>query len=325
MRRREFITLLSGAAATWPLVARAQQAAMPVIGFLRPGTAAMAEHVLAALRQGLNEFGYVEGNNIAVEYRWAESHERLPAPAADLVRRQVAVIVAGGSTPAIAARDATSAIPIVFVMAADPVEANLVASLNRPGGNVTGAIYLSSALAAKRIELMHELVPAAKSVAALVNPGNGSTEPFIRDLRAGADGLGLQVIVANLKAERELDAAFATLVKQQPGALIVGEDPMLVSLAVQIVVLAARHALPAIYTTREFAEAGGLMSWGTKITELYRLAGAYVGKILKGAQPADLPVVQPTQYELVLNLKTAKALGLNVPPMLLARVDAVIE
>ena len=324
MRRREFITLL-GSAVSWPLAARAQQPTIPVIGFLRPGTAAGAEHVLAALRRGLNEFGYIEGHNVAVEYRWAERYERLPALAADLVQRQVAVIVAGGTTAAIAAKDVTSAIPIVFVMAADPVEANLVASLNRPGGNLTGAIYLSSALAAKRIELMHELVPAAKSVAALVNPDNGSTEPFIRDLRAGANGLGLQVVIANLKAERDLDAAFATLVQQQPGVLIVGEDPMLFSLAAQIVALAARHGLPAIYTAREFAEAGGLMSWGTKLTELYRLGGTYVGKILKGAKPEDLPVVQPTQYELVLNLKTAKALGLTVPPSLLATTDEVIE
>jgi putative tryptophan/tyrosine transport system substrate-binding protein len=324
LRRREFVSAIGGAAA-WPLRVRAQQPAIPVIGFLRPGTAAVAEHVLAALRRGLNEFGYIEGHNVAVEYRWAESHERLPALAADLVRRQVAVIVAGGSAAAIAAKDATSAIPIVFVMAADPVEANLVASLNRPGGNLTGAIYLSSALAAKRVELMHELVPAAKSVAALVNPDNGSTEPFIRDLRAGAGGLGLQVVIANLKAERDLDAAFATLVQQQPAALIVGEDPLLFSLAPQIVALAARHGLPAIYTTREFAEAGGLMSWGTKLTELYRLGGTYVGRILKGAKPADLPVVQPTQYELVLNLKIAKALGLTVPDKLLALADEVIE
>jgi putative ABC transport system substrate-binding protein len=324
MRRREFITLL-GSAVSWPLAARAQQPTIPVIGFLQPGTAAGAEHVLAALRRGLNEFGYIEGHNVAVEYRWAERYERLPALAADLVQRQVAVIVACGTTAAIAAKDVTSAIPIVFVMAADPVEANLVASLNRPGGNLTGAIYLSSALAAKRIELMHELVPAAKSVAALVNPDNGSTEPFIRDLRAGANGLGLQVVIANLKAERDLDAAFATLVQQQPGVLIVGEDPMLFSLAAQIVALAARHGLPAIYTAREFAEAGGLMSWGTKLTELYRLGGTYVGKILKGAKPEDLPVVQPTQYELVLNLKTAKALGLTVPPSLLATTDEVIE
>ena len=271
---------------------------MPVIGYLATRASPNAVRTRGRPRsvEGLNERGYVESQNVTIEYRWAEGYvDRLPALAADLVQRQVAVIVAGGTTAAIAAKDVTSAIPIVFVMAADPVEANLVASLNRPGGNLTGAIYLSSALAAKRIELMHELVPAAKSVAALVNPDNGSTEPFIRDLRAGANGLGLQVVIANLKAERDLDAAFATLVQQQPGVLIVGEDPMLFSLAAQIVALAARHGLPAIYTAREFAEAGGLMSWGTKLTELYRLGGTYVGKILKGAKPEDLPVVQPTQ------------------------------
>ena len=230
MRRREFITLL-GSAVSWPLAARAQQPTIPVIGFLRPGTAAGAEHVLAALRRGLNEFGYIEGHNVAVEYRWAERYERLPALAADLVQRQVAVIVAGGTTAAIAAKDVTSAIPIVFVMAADPVEANLVASLNRPGGNLTGAIYLSSALAAKRIELMHELVPAAKSVAALVNPDNGSTEPFIRDLRAGANGLGLQVVIAKsqsrARSRRSVCYACATAARsadcwRRPHALLPG-------------------------------------------------------------------------------------------------------
>jgi putative tryptophan/tyrosine transport system substrate-binding protein len=325
VRRREFITLL-GAGAAWPIAARAQQPAMPVIGFLRPSTAAGSEHLLAAFRRGLSELSYVEEQNVAIEYRWAEGREeRLPALAADLVRRQVAVVVAAASNAAIAAKDATSSIPIVFVTAIDPVEAKLVESLNRPGGNATGITYLTSALAAKRIELIHELVPAAKSVAVLVHPTNRTTEPFMHDLRAGAEVLGLQVVVSNVASERDLEGAFATLAQQRPGALIVGPDPSFTARAAQITALAARHALPAIYTLREFALAGGLMSWGTSLTEQYRLAGTYVGKILKGAKPADLPVVQPTKYELVLNLKAAKALGLDVPPMLLARADEVIE
>jgi putative tryptophan/tyrosine transport system substrate-binding protein len=325
MRRRQFITLLGGAAAACPLAGRAQQPAMPVIGFLRPSTAAGSEHLLAALRQGLSELGYVEGRNVAIEYRWAESENHLPGLAADLVRREVAVIVASSGMAAMAARGATSTIPIVFVMASDPVEAKLVTSLNRPGTNATGMTYLTSALAAKRVELMHELIPAIKSVTALVQPGNAATEPFKRDLRAGAAVLGLQVLVANVTSARDLDGAFAALVQQRPGALIVGPDPLFTSVTAQIVALAARHALPAIYTTREYAEAGGLMSWGVSLTEQCRLAGAYVGKILKGASPADLPVLQPTKYELVLNLKTAKALGLTIPTTLLGRADEVIE
>jgi putative ABC transport system substrate-binding protein len=324
MKRRQFIAL-TGSVAAWPLAALPQQAALPVIGFLRPSTAAGSEHILAALRQGLSELGYVEGHNVAIEYRWAESQNQLPGLAADLVRREVAVIVASSSMAAMAAREATSTIPIVFVMATDPVEAKLVTSLNRPGTNATGMTYLTSALAAKRVELMHELIPAIKSVAALVQPGNGATEPFKRDLRAGGAVLGLQVLVANVTTARDLDGAFATLVQQRPGGLIVGPDPLFTSLTAQIVALAARHALPAIYTTREYAEAGGLMSWGVSQTEQCRLAGAYVGKILKGARPADLPVLQPTKYELVLNLKTAKALGLTIPATLLARADEVIE
>jgi putative tryptophan/tyrosine transport system substrate-binding protein len=325
MRRRQFITLLGGAAAAWPLAGRAQQPAMPVIGFLRPSTAAGSEHLLAALRQGLSELGYVEGRNVAIEYRWAENENHLPGLAADLVRREVAVIVASSGMAAMAARGATSTIPIVFVMASDPVEAKLVTSLNRPGTNATGMTYLTSALAAKRVELMRELIPAIKSVTALVQPGNAATEPFKRDLGAGAAVLGLQVLVANVTSARDLDGAFATLVQQRPGALIVGPDPLFTSVTVQIVALAARHALPAIYTTREYAEAGGLMSWGVSLTEQCRLAGAYVGKILKGASPADLPVLQPTKYELVLNLKTAKTLGLTIPTTLLGRADEVIE
>ena len=324
MKWRQFIAL-TGSVAAWPLAALPQQPALPVIGFLRPSTAAGSEHILAALRQGLSELGYVEGRNVAIEYRWAESQNHLPGLAADLVRREVAVIVASSSMAAMAARGATSTIPIVFVMATDPVEAKLVTSLNRPGTNATGMTYLTSALAAKRVELMHELIPAIKSVTALVQPGNAATEPFKRDLRAGAAVLGLQVLVANVTSARDLDGAFAALVQQRPGALIVGPDPLFTSVTAQIVALAARHALPAIYTTREYAEAGGLMSWGVSLTEQCRLAGAYVGKILKGASPADLPVLQPTKYELVLNLKTAKALGLTIPTTLLGRADDVIE
>ena len=325
MRRREFITLLGGAV-TWPLMARAQQSAMPVIGFLRPSTAAGSEPLLEAFRQGLNELGYVEGQNVAIEYRWAEGQEdQLPALVADLVRRQVAVIVASTSNAAIAAKDATPSIPIVFVMAVDPVEAKLVESLNRPAGNITGVTYLTSALGAKRIELVHQLVPTAKSVGVLVRPIDRATEAFIHDLKAGAGMLGLQVIVSNVTSESDIERAFAMLVQQQPGALIVGPDPSFTARATQITALAARHALPAIYTHREFVLAGGLMSWGTSLTAQYRQCGIYVGKILKGTKPADLPVLQPTKYELVLNLKAARVLGLNVPPTLLAIADEVIE
>jgi len=326
LKRREFITLIGGAAAAWPLAARAQQKGMPVLGFLRPSSAAGSEHLLAAFRRGLNELNYVEGQNLAIEYRWAEGREeRLPALATELVRRQVAVLVAGASNAAIAAKDATSSIPVVFVTAIDPIQAKLVESLNRPGGNATGVTYLTSALAAKRIELIHELVPAVKLVGVLVHPINRTTEAFMHDLRAGADVLGLQVVVANVANEGDLEGAFAMLAEQRPGALIVGPDPSFTAHAAQITALAARHALPAIYTLREFVVAGGLMSWGTSLTEQYRLAGTYVAKILNGAKPADLPVVQPTKYELVLNLKTAKALAVNIPDKLLALADEVIE
>ncbi len=283
MRRREFITLLGGAAASslvWPLAARAQQPAVPVIGFLRSTTADGSAHLVAAFRQGLNEAGYVEGRNVAIEYVWADGqNDRLPALAADLVRRQVAVIIGSASTGALAAKAATSTIPIVFVTAADPVKSGLVASLNRPGGNATGVTYVTSALGGKRLELLRDMAPAARSIAVLVHPDNPTTEPFMRDLRAGAGTLGLQLLVANVTGERDLDGAFANLVQQRPGALIVGAAPIFTSRAAQIAALAARHRLPAIYTTREFAQAGGLMTWGTSLTEQYRLAGTYAGKI----------------------------------------------
>jgi putative ABC transport system substrate-binding protein len=326
VKRRDFITLLGGSAATWPLAVRAQQPAMPVIGFLRASMAAGSEHLVAALRRGLNEAGFVDGQNVVIEYRWAEGHDnRLPTLAADLVRRQVAVIVASAGEGALAAKAATSTIPIVYVTAVDPVEFGLVASLNRPGGNATGVTYLTSALAGKRLELIQQIVPAAKSVAVLVHPGNATTEPFMRDLQAGAGVLGLQVFVENVTSEQDIDGAFATLVRQRPAALIVGPAPLFTSRAAQITARAARHALPAIYTTADFVRVGGLMAWGVSLAEQYRLAGSYAGKILKGVKPADLPVLQPTKYELVLNLKTAKALGLQVPDKLLALADEVIE
>ena len=326
MRRREFITLLGSGAVAWPLAARAQQPATPVIGFLRASTAAGTAHLLAALRRGLNELGFVEGQNLTIEYRWAEGQSaRLPALAADLVSRPVAVIIAGASEASIAAKAATSTIPIVFVTAADPISSGLVASLNRPGGNATGVSYLTSALGAKRLELVHQMVPAAKSVAVLMNPGNPTSGPLMRDVQAGAQVLGLQIQVTTVTNGDDLESVFAHLAQQRPGALIMSADPRFTARAAQIAALAARHALPVIYTTREFAEAGGLMSWGTSLTEQYRLAGTYAGKILKGAKPADLPVLQPDKYELTINLKTAKALGLDVPAQLLALADEVIE
>jgi len=325
MKRREFITLLGGAAA-WPSVVRAQQTAMPVIGFLRSSTAAGSGRIVAAFRQGLSEGGYLDGQNVAIEFRWTEGQDnRLPDLATDLVRQQVTVIMASATNAAVAAKAATSIIPIVFVLAADPIHLGLVASLNRPGGNATGMSFLTSALAGKRLDLLVEMVPAAKSIAVLVHRDNIMTEPFMRDLAAGARLLGLQFLVSNVTGEHDLDSAFAMLVQQRPGALVVGADPLFTSHAAQIVALAARHRLPAIYTQREFAEAGGLMTWGTSLTEQYRLAGTYVGKILKGAKPADLPVLQPTKYEMVLNLKAAKGLGLDVPAKLLALADEVIE
>ena len=326
MKRRQLITLLGGVAAAWPLAGLAQQPAMPVIGFLRSSTAAGSAQLLAALRQGLNESGYVEGQNVAIEYRWAEGQrDRLPALAADLVRRPVALIVASASDGSLAAKAATSTIPIVFVTAIDPVKVGLVASLNRPGGNATGVTYLTSALGGKRLELLRDMVPTAKSIAVLVNPSSPTSDPFMRDIQAAASVLGLQILLSTVTAEHDLDGVFANLGRQRPAALVVGPDPLFTARAAQIAALAARHALPAIYTTREFAEAGGLMAWGTSLTEQYRLAGTYAGKILKGAKPADLPVLQPTKYELVLNLKAAKALGIEVPPTLLALADEVIE
>jgi putative ABC transport system substrate-binding protein len=325
MTRRDLIKLF-GAAAAFPVVARAQQPAMPVIGFLRGSPATGAEHLVAALGQGLRETGYVDGQNVVIEYRWADNYpERLPALAADLVSRQVSVIVASASTGALAAKAATSTIPIVFVTTVDPVKTGLVATLNRPGGNATGITYLTSALGGKRLEFLQQLVPAAKSVGVMVHPDQPSTEPLLSDLRAGAAVLGLQLIVSSVRGEQDFESAFADLVRQRASALVLGADPLLNSRSAQITALAARHKLPAIYTTTDWARAGGLMAWGVSLTDQYRLGGTYVGKILNGAKPADLPVWQPTKYELVINLKTAKALGLTVPDKLLALADEVIE
>jgi putative ABC transport system substrate-binding protein len=328
MNRRELIAFLGGAAAAWPRAARAQQPAMPVVGFLSSaGTAQAFAARLAVFRQGLQESGYREGQNVAIEYRWAEDQvDRLPALAADLVQRRVSVIAAVSGPAARAAKAATATIPIVFQLGNDPVAVGLVASLNRPGGNITGVTTLSVELGPKRLELLHEVAPTATTIAVLVNPDNVTAfETQSRDMQAAARSLGLQLHVLHASAERDLDTVFASLVQLRAGGLAIGGDAFLNSQSEQLAALALRHAVPAIHQPREFAAAGGLMSYGGSPTESYRLAGVYIGRILKGEKPADLPVQQVTKVELVINVKTAKALGLTVPLALLTRADEVIE
>jgi putative ABC transport system substrate-binding protein len=326
MNRRAFITLLSGAAA-WPLAARAQQPAMPVVGLLGATTAQGFAAQLTAFRQGLSEAGFVDGRNVAIEYRWAEDqYDRLPAMAADLVRSQVAVIATiGGNAASLAAKAATATIPVVFHGSVDPVEAGLVASLNRPGGNVTGVVTLNIDTGQKRLELLHELLPAATTIGLLLNPTNTGAEIQSKDLPAAARTLGLQLRIVHASTEHDFDPAFATLSQARAGGLVIGTDGFLVSQSAQLAALAVRHALPAIFQYRAFVTAGGLMSYGGSVTDSYRLSGVYTGRILKGEKPADLPVQQATKVELIINLKTAGTLGLTFPITLLGRADEVIE
>jgi putative ABC transport system substrate-binding protein len=325
MRRREFITLLGGAAAVWPLGARAQQVAMPVIGFLRSASLADATHLVTAFRQGLREAGFVEGQNVAVEYRSGENdRDRLAAAVTDLIRRPVAVIV-GNVIASVAAKAATTTVPIVFATGRDPVQDGLVTSLNRPGGNVTGVSFFSSQLGAKRLNLLRQVVPSATTIAVLVGPESSATVAERRDVQASAQAVGQQLVIVDVGSDRDFEAAFATFVQRGARALYVVGGAFIFSYREQLIALAARHGLPASYDQRDFVTAGGLMSYGASITGAYRQAGIYAGRILKGEKPGDLPVMQSTTFEFVINLKTAKALGLEFHPQLLATADEVIE
>jgi putative ABC transport system substrate-binding protein len=324
IRRREFIFTLGGAAAAWPLAARAQQPATPVVGFLNSGSP--EAFLVAAFRQGLSETGYVEGQNLAIEYRWAEgAYDRLPALATDLVRRQVAVIFAGAPPAVLAAKAATTTIPIVFTSGGDPVELGLVSSLNRPGANVTGVSFLVNELGAKRLELLRELVPTAASIGFLANPARASFESEAKDAQQAAQTLGVQLHVLDASSEREIEVAFANFVQRRVNALLVGTDAFFLGRRDQLITLTDRLAIPTMYNLPDYVAAGGLISYGPSIKDVYRQAGVYTGKILKGAKPADLPVMQPTKFELVLNLKTAKTLGLTVPLIMQMTADQVIE
>jgi putative tryptophan/tyrosine transport system substrate-binding protein len=324
MRRREFITLIGGAAA-WPLTARAEQPALPVVGFIRSTSRAASAHLVASFRRGLKEAGYTEGENVTVEYRWADNQiDGLPALVADLMRQKMAVIVAN-VTSAFAVKAATTAIPVVFVTGNDPVKDGLVINFNRPGGNLTGVVFFSDELGTKRLELFRQLVPKATTIGVLVSSNNPGNEQERHNVEAAARATGLQTIILDATSDPEIETAFATLVKRRVGAVFVGSGAFLFSNRDQLVALAARHRIPASYSLREFVTAGGLMSYGASITESYRQAGIYAGRILKGEKPAELPVVRSTKFEFVLNLKTAKALGLDIPPTLLALADEVIE
>ena len=326
MRRRDFIKVVTAASA-WPLAARAQPQPMPVVGFLNAASPGPLRQQIVAFLGGLKESGYVEVQNVAIEYRWAEGqYDRLPALVADLVSRQVSVIASGGGAPAVlAAKAATTTIPIVFAVGADPVGLGLVTSLNRPGGNITGVYQFTSGLEAKRLGLLHEMAPKATTIAVLVNSNFTDAENQLRDAQEAATSLGVQLVVVRADAESDFAAAFSTLVQRRAQALLVCSSPFFNSRRRQLVVLAARHSMPAIYEWREFSEAGGLMSYGTSLADAYRQVGVYAGQILKGAKPADLPIVQSTRFELVINLSTAKAFGIEVPATLSARADEVIE
>jgi putative ABC transport system substrate-binding protein len=327
VKRREFITLLGGAAAAWPLTARAQQRALPVIGLLSSRSPAADTPLIAVIRQGLIETGLVEGQNVALDYRWAEGrYDRLGGLAADLVRRQVVVIVTiGGEAPALAAKAASATIPIVFVGGADPIRSGIVTSVQRPGGNITGVSTLIFELEPKRLGLLGELRPNARTTAVLVNPNSYYAENQLSDIKTAARNVGQEMTILNASTIPDIDAAFARLVQMRADALLVTADPFFLDRTAQVVVLAARHAIPTLYSRREFAAAGGLMSYGPSINDNYRLLGVYAARIFKGEKPGDLPIQFPTKFELVINLSTAKALGLEVPPSLLARADEVIE